>query len=394
MARMSNLLRRSGVYYARKVVPAHLREAVGRRELCVSLKTTDLPEAQRRAAVELVRFNSILSAAEKNPHDAAVTRLLREDAAWRNRWPRSEEEEEVEKIVIADALEEIATGERTENPAVVGALRRILARLNGTEKAPDASPTLSTLMAQWASERKPAPKTLQQWDVAKRRFIGLHGDLPVRQITKEMVRAFKTHLMAIPARNAAGRLTPGSIQKQLAALHSVLEYAVREGHLDANPGDRITIAGANNGRRLPYSWDDLKVIFGDSGKSKREGSRYWIPIVTLMGLRLSEILQLRPEDVREEDGTMVLHVRAGGGRSVKTASSERLVPIHPRLIELGFSPATAGKLLPWRPRFTSAQWSRWWRNHTTALGIVDPRKSFHSLRHSTADLLREANAPD
>jgi integrase len=62
----------------------------------------------------------------------------------------------------------------------------------------------------------------------------------------------------------------------------------------------------------------------------------WIPLLcALSGARVAEIAQLRGGDVRQTDGIWHMQIRAAAG-SVKNATSERDVPLHPYLISSGF----------------------------------------------------------
>src|SRR5665213_3176731 len=63
---------------------------------------------------------------------------------------------------------------------------------------------------------------------------------------------------------------------------------------------------------------------------------FWVPLIALhSGMRLGEILQLMKSDVKEENGIWYFDVNKGEGKSLKTASSKRRVPIHRSLIDLG-----------------------------------------------------------
>lgn len=93
------------------------------------------------------------------------------------------------------------------------------------------------------------------------------------------------------------------------------------------------------------------------------------------------------------------------GRRLKTRTSQRVVPVHPQLITLGFlkyvearrresetawlfptvAPEMKGSLSAW-----SKWWGRYLRNH---VGIDDPNKVFHSFRHGFQDALRRTT-PD
>lgn len=70
---------RTGVYWLRKVVPAGLREAVGKRELKRSLGTKDAKVARNLAPAVLAEFNAILAAASDPVGQAASLRQI--DAA-------------------------------------------------------------------------------------------------------------------------------------------------------------------------------------------------------------------------------------------------------------------------------------------------------------------------
>src|SRR4051812_16327977 len=54
---------KTGVYWLRRVVPASLRAAVGKRELKVTLGTKDPREAKTKATAVATRFDAILEAA-------------------------------------------------------------------------------------------------------------------------------------------------------------------------------------------------------------------------------------------------------------------------------------------------------------------------------------------
>jgi integrase len=96
-------------------------------------------------------------------------------------------------------------------------------------------------------------------------------------------------------------------------------------------------------RSKGFTDKEAKVIFEACvayGKSPKEDSRtaaakrWATPIAAYTGCRISEALQLRKEDVREESGHHVFDLNPLAG-SIKSGTY-RLVPIHGHLIELGF----------------------------------------------------------
>lgn len=93
--------------------------------------------------------------------------------------------------------------------------------------------------------------------------------------------------------------------------------------------------------RARVEWDDrLYALFRTpvfQGNLKDPGDPlFWAPLIAVHnGLRMQEILQLGPDDFGSEGGHHYLRVRNLAGNSVKAISSERQVPVHPNLIELG-----------------------------------------------------------
>jgi integrase len=130
------------------------------------------------------------------------------------------------------------------------------------------------------------------------------------------------------------------------------------------------------------------------------GARYWLPRIGLYsGIRLEEIAQLRPQDLRQVAGVWCFDVNGDGGKKLKTAGSARLVPIHPWLIEAGlltYRDANAAKPSLWpdltrgADGFMSSPFSKWFGRFKRAAGITNPRLTFHSLRHTFVDALKQA----
>jgi integrase len=113
-------------------------------------------------------------------------------------------------------------------------------------------------------------------------------------------------------------------------------------------------------------------------------------------------------DIREDTdtGTQLMYIIADRkvGRSVKTQTSERVVPIHPELRRLGFLDYVAERrreddkawLFPLADKRGGLKaWSKWWghylRDH---IGIEDRDMVFHSFRHGFTDRARAAGVAE
>lgn len=322
-------------------------------------------------------------------------------------------------------------GEIVDTPAAP----EVVAILGQTlSSAGDGGEMLLALYEAWKTERRPSKKLASESHKAVRRFVQLHGDLAVGDITRRHVATFNDALLKLPARPAKAlrdlplpelikltegdesiaRLSAGSAKKDLGVIQSLMAWAVENGHRDDNPAAGIKIREAKNAgpSRLPYDADDLQRIFACSiyknGERPRGGAgkaAYWLPLLGLFtGARLEELGQLLASDVREEGQVWFLDINTRDeGKRLKTASSVRKVPVHPELIRMGFIDYANGRrgdgvsahLFPDlnadRNDVLTGNWSKWWgRYQREVVGITDRRKVFHSFRHSFKDACRAA----
>lgn len=301
--------------------------------------------------------------------------------------------------------------------------------------AADGELTLSGLFEKWQDEKQrtlPAD-TITDYASHVRHFQELHGDLPLSGIAKAHVREFKDAMLKCPAINrlpkqfrakklpaliklaekdpSLPRLSGRTInEKCLAALSAVLNWGVQNGYLDNNPatGIKVAVGKVEEQKRLPYSVEDLKLIFQfpvfTEGVRPRGGAgeaAKWLPILALFtGARLQELGRLQVEDVRTDRGITFLDLTSAG---TKTTSSKRRVPIHKELVHLGFlayveerRKAKGGPLFPALKSKRSSPtegWTSWWGRYCRSNGIADPRKVFHSFRHTVKDGLRDSGVP-
>lgn len=105
----------------------------------------------------------------------------------------------------------------------------------------------------------------------------------------------------------------------------------------------------DEGERV-FQQDELVLIFsqpqyqtGNGAHITRRNERwypfeYWLPLLGLLaGCRIKEVAQLHLTDVRLVDGIPCLDInRATSDKRLKNDQSKRIIPLHPKLIELGF----------------------------------------------------------
>lgn len=268
-----------------------------------------------------------------------------------------------------------------------------------------ATQGLQRLLDKWNAERKPTPKSLAEWKQVVRTFGELHGDLPVPQITKAHVVAYKDRLVADGD-------APGTIKKKLGALHALFEYGIDNAVIEVNPAKRVKVQVGKVAKeaRLPYDVDDLRVVFSSpvyaKGYRPRGGAgeaAFWLPLLaTFTGARLEELGQALVTDIKRGDDCVYLEITdRDDEQQVKTEGSRRRVPLHDEVLQCGFMAYVEERKRSGKPRLFPAlrpdvhgqltgNWSKWYGRYARALGITDKRKVFHSYRHSFKHFCRES----
>jgi integrase len=161
---------------------------------------------------------------------------------------------------------------------------------------------------------------------------------------------------------------------------------------------------------VAFSRSDLGTLFGEdfARHAKNNPARFWIPLLGLYaGLRVGEASQLRPSDFQTVDGIQCLRVAGESvgqavdntAQRVKTVASLRVVPVHPRLVELGLMKFVVTRMaakqkwmwdgLLWTAKSGFGKYpSRDFQKLAEKTGVYQPRrKVFHSLRSTIAQEL-------
>jgi integrase len=164
-----------------------------------------------------------------------------------------------------------------------------------------------------------------------------------------------------------------------------------------NPATGVTIRRNKKPgeRMLGFEPEEAAVILRAAGKQANPVYR-WVPVLCAQsGARVSEICQLRRVDIRCEEGIWFMHLRPEAG-AMKTASSERKVPLHPIVQDLGFldfvkergagplffdpSKRRAGAKKP-QPKIVAKNVARWVHGLNIDVGLRVRKAPNHAWRH-------------
>lgn len=243
--------------------------------------------------------------------------------------------------------------------------------------------------------------------------------LPIR----ELVEQFEASNAAIAQRNGArasgdalelvpGTLREATVDEWFASYRQMYDYGVAMLDFESNPFEatrKFVVRGAPPTKRREFSTSEIAQIFsaplfngfdgnGERGYRNAPGTtivrdaKYWLPILALFHAgRLSEFAAMPLADVKEStSGVSYFDLTE---RALKNEGSQRVIPVHPKVIELGFLSYVArlkdegGTWL--FPELDHASkhgaghsFSKWWGRWMDAHGLSDPAITHHSWRHT------------
>lgn len=277
----------------------------------------------------------------------------------------------------------------------------------------------------------------------------LGEETPLHQINDDTIQAFRKTLDRTPAnrrkvypklslvqaqeraaKEGKTVLSPVTQAQYIRTLRDVLAVGLRKGLLRHNPAIDVKPLKKNKTaaaeKRLPWTDEQLVGFFTGSFyqscasgaaepySKKDRGWRFWLPLVMLFsGARPNEICQLHTSDLKQtKAGTWYLDLMENEddevGKTFKTSTSRRRVPLHPELLKIGFVQFLAARKKkhgPKEPRLfpeitpdsygnMATYPARRFREHFIPQEItLGERQTLYSLRHCTRDALRRAKAP-
>lgn len=299
-------------------------------------------------------------------------------------------------------------------------------------------------------------------------FQELMGDPLLSQITRPLMRRFSDEVAKLPSNRGRVRrqfkrpdagfrelieladthalplVTTDSHRRIMDGISEVFGWAVTETYMAMNPAIGLGMEiqkQASGGRekdqdqRDAFSDSDLAQIFGAEWFVNGQGDRtpqgrfhsyrphyYWLPLLALYtGGRLNELAQLYLSDIVDVEGIWCVDFNLNapdkisaddadavkGDKSLKTVNAERVVPLHPQLVELGLLQYVAAlrevgeaRLFPElrydeRKGYGKAAGS-WFNERFLGRRLKmerNGRKTFHSFRHNFATALGVAEVP-
>jgi integrase len=212
-----------------------------------------------------------------------------------------------------------------------------------------------------------------------------------------------TELLAMDISEEA-LLSTASVKHHMELLSTLFKFAVRHDYLTKNYAEGLSprITSNASDERQVYDREDLQRIVDYTFRKEREPSRKWIPIIAMhTGMRLEECCQLYKRDIQQTDGVWCVNVTSSDDQKTKTDAGVRKVPIHSKLIELGFlkyvEALTHERLWPELKRGRdgySDSFGKWYQRLNRGYVTSNRKKVFHSFRHTVVTALVYGDVQD
>lgn len=210
------------------------------------------------------------------------------------------------------------------------------------------------------------------------------------------------------------RMGVKTINSYLIAYDALFKWAEANSYITKNvfAGLALKQGKSVDRARVPFNRDQIEliqdtVIQNKQGLIKKE-YQYWGPLIGLYtGARLNEIAQLGLSDIRQEDDIWCFDINdQSEGKTLKTTSARRLIPIHSKLIKLGFIKHVKTLKADNKTRLLhelgysvgtgyGRNLSRWFNGpFLKALGMAEQALVFHSFRHTMVTNLLQSGVAE
>lgn len=209
-------------------------------------------------------------------------------------------------------------------------------------------------------------QTEKKFRTAADEFAKFRKSEDITTVTAEEADAWVIDMLA------KGELTNNTIKQRLQNVKTVVEWARKQslGKRMFPTGNPLELVQPPNYQTVAsnertYTLLEAKQVLTAARKEKRPELR-WLPwMCAYSGARINEVAQLTKADFFKIGDDWFYRLTTAGGKTLKTRSSERRVPVHPALVDEGlidFINGTGGKdttrLFPARSQPNISEWLR------------------------------------
>lgn len=227
--------------------------------------------------------------------------------------------------------------------------------------------------AEYMQAQRLSPATIRN-RVSILTTLAARTGVPLLEQTQRTIRA---HL-------GRGGIKSSSAVTERNAITTFYTYLMVDGYIEESPAERVPVVKAPKGEPRPFTREQIVLMLDAAA---RPLTRAMILLGYFQGFRVSQIARVRGDDI--DLVTMTIRTVAKGGK-------ERRLPLNAEIAKLALAMPREGWWFP-SPKHTGLPIS----GHAVTdritiikqrAGIVDPRLTPHSLRHSFGTDLVEGGA--
>jgi hypothetical protein len=200
-------------------------------------------------------------------------------------------------------------------------------------------------------------------------------------------------------------IADNTLKKRIDWIKILFKWASDNDYTTKNRAQGLKSPKKNNNKdsdeRDPYDKEDIDRLVSTLCYDSKRPERFWVPLIGLhSGLRLDEACQLYLTDIKyDESGIPFFDINDELDKNLKTSQSNRNIPIHPIILELGFldyveNLRKQGKerlwqnLKWWKKGGYGRDLGKWFQEINRYFITEDKKKVFHSFRHNMEDIMK------
>ncbi len=218
---------------------------------------------------------------------------------------------------------------------------------------------LSERYLQTKTEAGYPEKTIKGYQDSHQLMLEILGNRVVDSLTHQDGRKLVETIKKLPANRSkchpkltlqqlllledAKLLSYKTILKHVERISSLINSAINQGYTNQNVfRGKLEPIRSQQIIEKHFTSDEMNLILGDrlisDSRAINKPERYWITLLSAYsGAKLNEICQLNVDNISKTDGIWPTNSNGDSAdKSTNTKSGNRVIPLHPKLLSLGF----------------------------------------------------------